>query len=251
MLGLGEGERELARAFPSRCCIAFSMLGYAILRNSSRPSRQDVVLPFLVRSKLFLAKATTSRRDVCSKYCGGYATSFPRKGRNCKPSLATCVSPISPGASVKGELLPTLAARTCFNFAFVSPYLLCKPNLDDTYQLSHCCNPSLATCVSPISPGASVKGELLPTLAARTCFNFAFVSPYLLCKPNLDDTCRLSHCCKPSLAACVSPISPGASVKGELLPTLAARTCFNFAFVSPYLLCKPNLDDTCRLSHNI
>ena len=55
--------------------------------------------------------------------------------------------------------------------------------------------------------------------AARTCFAFEFVSPYLLGKPNLDDTCRLSHNCKPSLAACVSPISSGASVKGELLPT--------------------------------
>ena len=141
-----------------------------------------------------LAKAGTSRRDVSCKYFPSSGASFPREGRNCKPSLAACVSPISPGASVKGELLPTLAARTCFNFAFVSPYLLCKPNLDDTCRLSHCCNPSLATCVSPISPGASVKGELLPTLAARTCFNFAFVSPYLLCKPNLDDTCRLSHC---------------------------------------------------------
>ena len=84
--------------------------------------------------------------------------------------------------------------------------------------------------------------------AARTCFAFEFVSPYLLGKPNLDDTCRLSHNCKPSLAACVSPISPGASVKGELLPTLAARTCFTFEFVSPYLLCKPNLDDTHEIS---
>ena len=141
----------------------------------------------------FLAKATTSRRDVSCKYFPSPGASFPRKGRNCNPSLAACVSPISLGASVKGELLPTLAARTCFNFAFVSPYLLCKPNLDDTCRLSHCCKPSLAACVSPISPGTSVKGELLPTLAARTCFNYAFVSPYLLCKPNLDDTCRLSH----------------------------------------------------------
>ncbi|GEM_PF-1454709 len=41
---------------------------------------------------------------------------IPRKGNNCKPSLVACVSPISPGASVKGELLPTLAARTCFHF---------------------------------------------------------------------------------------------------------------------------------------
>ena len=121
---------------PPRCCIAFSMLGYAILRNSGRPSRQDVVLPFLVRSKLFLAKATTSRRDVSCKHFPSPGASFPREGRNCKPSLAAYVSPISPGASVKGELLPTLAARTCFNFAFVSPYLLCKPNLDDTCQLS-------------------------------------------------------------------------------------------------------------------
>ena len=164
MLGLGEGERELARAFPSRCCIAFSMLGYAILRNSSRPSRQDVVLPFLVRSKLFLAKATTSRRDVFSKYFPSPGTSFPRKGNNCKPSLVACVSPISSGASVKGELLPTLAARTCFTFEFVSPYLLCKPNLDDTCRLSGRCKPSLVACVSP----------------------------YLLCKPNLDDTYEIS-----------------------------------------------------------
>ena len=141
----------------------------------------------------FLAKTTTSRRDVSCKYIPSPGVSFPRKGRNCNPSLAACVSPISPGASVKGELLPTLAARTCFNFACVSPYLLCKPILDDTCRLSNYCNPSLATCVSPISPGASVKGELLPTLAARTCFAFKFVSPYLLCKPNLDDTCRLSH----------------------------------------------------------
>ena len=179
MLGLGEGERE--------------------------PSRQDVVLPFLCwdtlssaivvghPAKMLYCLFSTSRRDVSCKYFPSLGASFPRKDRNCKPSLAACVSPISPGASVKGELLPTLAARTCFAFKFVSPYLLCKPNLDDTCRLSHCCKPSLATCVSPISPGASVKGELLPTLAARTCFNFAFVSPYLLCKPILDDTYRLSH----------------------------------------------------------
>ena len=90
------------------------------------------IFPRLVQASL--AKTATSRRDVCSKYCGGYATDFPREGRNCNPSLAACVSPKSPGASVKGELLPTLAARTCFNFAFVSPYLLCKPILDDTYR---------------------------------------------------------------------------------------------------------------------
>ena len=54
-----------------------------------------------------LAKATTSRWDVCSKYFPSLGTSFPRKGNNCKPSIVACVSPISPGASVKGELLPT------------------------------------------------------------------------------------------------------------------------------------------------
>ena len=89
---------------------------------------------------------------------------IPRKGNNCKPSLVACVSPISSGASVKGELLPTLAARTCFTFEFVSPYLLCKPNLDDTSRLSHCCKPLHAACVWP----------------------------YLLCKPNLDDTYEIS-----------------------------------------------------------
>ncbi len=128
------------------------------------------IFPLLAQASL--AKATTSRRDVFSKYFPSPGTSFPRKGNNCKPSLVACVSPISPGASVKGELLPTLAARTCFTFEFVSPYLLCKPNLDDTCRLSHCCKPGSPACVSPISPGASVKGELLPTLAARTCFHF-------------------------------------------------------------------------------
>ena len=212
MLGLGEGEREPSRqdvVLPFLCWDTLSsaivvghpakMLYCLFSSEASYSSQRQQHLGGMFAAstaedmlQTFLAKAGTSRRDVCSKYCGGYATDFPREGRNCNPSLAACVSPKSPGASVKGELLPTLAARTCFNFAFVSPYLLCKPNLDDTCRLSHCCNPSLATCVSPISPGASVKGELLPTLAARTCFTFEFVWPYLLCKPNLDDTYEIS-----------------------------------------------------------
>ena len=211
MLGLGEGERE--------------------------PSRQDVALPFLVRSKLFLAKATTSKRDVSCKYFPSLGASFPRKDRNCKPSLAACVSPISPGAFVKGELLPTLAARTCFAFKFVSPYLLCKPNLDDTCRLSH------QDVVLPFL----VRSKLF--LAKATTSRRDVSCKY--CGGYATDFPRKGRNCNPSLATCVSPISPGASVKGELLPTLAARTCFAFKFVSPYLLCKPNLDDTCRLSHNI
>jgi len=82
--------------------------------------------------------------------------------------------------------------------------------------------------VSPYLAGAAVKGELLPTLAARNLLSFLFVSPYLAGKPDLDDTDQLSGRCRPGSPACVTPISPGASVKGELLQTLAARTCFLF-----------------------
>ena len=46
--------------------------------------------------------------------------------------------------------------------------------------------------------------------------SFSFVSPYLLSKPDLDDTDQLSGRCRPGSPACVSP----------------------------YLLGKPNLDDT-------
>ncbi len=157
MLGLGEGEREPSRqdvVLPFLCWDTLSsaivvghpakMLYCLFSSEASYSSQRQQHLGGMFPASIFprlvhasLAKTATSRRDVCSKYCGGYATDFPREGRNCKPSLAAYVSPISPGASVKGELLPTLAARTCFNFAFVSPYLLCKPILDDTCRLSH------------------------------------------------------------------------------------------------------------------
>ena len=75
------------------------------------------------------------------------------------------VSPFCPCRITLGETYPTVSASKCRPTQFVSPYLLCKPNLDDTYLIP-------GHGVSPISPGASVKGELLPYFAARTCFSF-------------------------------------------------------------------------------
>ena len=74
-----------------------------------------------------------------------------------------------------------------------------------------------------------VRERRTPCLLGReNLLSFSFVSPFLLGKPNLDDTCLLSDRCRPGSPAYVSPIFPGASVKGELPAYLAARTCFLF-----------------------
>ena len=95
---------------------------------------------------------------------------------------------------VRKRRTPCLLGReNLLSFSFVSPFLLGKPNLDDTCLLSG-----------------------------------YYVSPYLLGKRNLDDTNQLSGRCRPGSPACVSPISHGASGKGELPAYLTARTCFLF-----------------------
>ena len=74
-----------------------------------------------------------------------------------------------------------------------------------------------------------VRKRRTPCLLGReNLLSFSFVSPFLLGKPNLDDTDQLSGRCRPGSPACVSPIFPGASGKGELPAYLAARTCFLF-----------------------
>ena len=65
----------------------------------------------------------------------------------------------------KRRTLAILRRESLLFFWFVSPYLLCKSNLDDTRLIP-------GHGVSPIPPGASEKGELLPYFAARTCFSF-------------------------------------------------------------------------------
>ena len=82
------------------------------------------------------------------------------------------VSPFCPCRTTLGETYPTVSASKCRPTQFVSPYLLCKPNLDDTYLIP-------GHGVSPIPPGASEKGELLPYFAARACFSFGLF--HLIC----------------------------------------------------------------------